>query len=295
MAFFDKFFSSDDLSGAKTNRDKPGTTKRKTPMRRLTILVEEEKKESGGKEKSFSEEVKHGKRTSGVSRDTVSRLKILAEKIRHRVHYIDKNDFAKKAVSSKDKVYDFDLRRDLAYFLANERLFAEDNFEIDEKENAQYFQKFEMLLADAASDERISYVVYGEQTYVTGKDEYSGTQESKPSEVIKQTETTQKSEKNKKLIRENVSESGVVKFPEELIAIFKKKAALFAKNLKEESRQEVGDMVTQEEYEILTKIFTKRFLREMVAEKERIEKKKLFSNKHKREEFVRLISDYIFK
>ncbi len=296
MAFFNKIFSK---SISSENKNRAGANsksiKKTNPMRKLTVVVEEEKIDSDEKKKAPQKSEVGKRQMSAAGRDSVSRLKNLAENIRHRVHYIDKNDFAKKAVSSKDKVYDFDLRRDLAYFLANERLSAEDDFEIDEEKSKDYFQRFEMLVTDAAGDEKINYVVYGERTYVTGKDQYVGHQIKEPTKKIRNRQT-QKEEGDmaEKFEQENFRKK-TVEFPEELARVFRKKATVFVGNLKEESQQEVGDMITGEERAILIKIFTKRFLREMVAEKEKAAKKKLFQSKRSLEDFVGFVSDSLFE
>lgn len=107
--------------------------------------------------------------TQPVEKKSILNLKTLAEQIRHRVHYIDKNDFAKKAVSSKDKVYDFDLRRDLACFLENGQLCLVENEKVLNREIQREFTRFENLVERATINAEITYLVYGDKTYVEGK------------------------------------------------------------------------------------------------------------------------------
>ncbi len=208
--------------------------------------------------------------------DGLMRLKNLAEQIRNRVHYIDKNDFARKAVSSKDKVYDFDLRRDLAYFLANNQFLTEVEAGVKIAKTAADFQKFETLILQAADNENIGYVVYGERTYIVDIVEIETQNGPRAATQQRQLKTG-------------------AEFPMELLKDFKKTAIVFAENLKKESQEEVTDIITQEEQTALIRIFTKRFLREVISEKENLLQAKIFQNKNEREKFVEFVCESIFK
>ncbi|MEI7621130.1 MAG: hypothetical protein WCJ51_01190 [Candidatus Moraniibacteriota bacterium] len=96
-------------------------------------------------------------------------LKKMVSDIRHRVHYVDKNDFAKKAVSVKDKVYDFDLRKDLACFLEKGEICTVENAQVLSREIESEFERFENLVEQAIVNAEIAYLVYGDKTYVEGK------------------------------------------------------------------------------------------------------------------------------
>lgn len=96
-------------------------------------------------------------------------LQKMVQDIRPRVHYVDKNDFAKKAVSMKDKVYDFDLRKDLACFLESGQLCLVENETVLDREIESEFANFENLVEQAILNAEIAYLVYGDKTYVEGK------------------------------------------------------------------------------------------------------------------------------
>ncbi len=243
--------------------------------------------------------------------DGLMRLKNLAEKIRNRVHYIDKNDFAKKAVSSKDKVYDFDLRKDLAYFLANNQFLTEVEAGVKIEKTAADFQKFETLILQAAGNEKIGYVVYGERTYIVDIVELETQSVERAAQDAKlKTQNVQRVKQVAESVAQNVQQEkqdrksnlDVVKvqpkkrvdFPLGLVNDFKRNASVFAENLKKESQEEVTDIITQEEQAALIRIFTKRFLREVISEKESLSRTKIFQSKSEKEKFVEFICDSIF-
>lgn len=240
---------------------------------------------------------KSAKETQPAEKKSILNLKTLAEQIRHRVHYIDKNDFAKKAVSSKDKVYDYDLRRDLAYFLANERFSAGASVETEGEDDQNYFQTFEMLITKAANNEKIGYVVYGEKTYVVEHEAMRDTKHGTRSmgKGIKNTKPEIQNTKHKTQSVEPASEEEVAGLPKRIVEIFRKSGVEFVENLKKESQADSVGLITDEERIALLKIFTKRFLREMIAEKKQTLQKKMAFDVKRSEELVEFVCDFIFK
>jgi hypothetical protein len=284
MPFLDKIFSSTDSEEIRILKNgNIGTKKNGVPMRRLSVLVED------GEGKQISEETenensKDKKRKGKIfekekeAASSISELKKFAEQIRHRVHYIDKNDFAKKAVSIKDKVYDSDLRRDLAYFLANGEF-------PDEEKNGNYFKDFEALIMAAVGNEKINYVVYGEKTYVVAREM-----------DIKKVMPRGKAEKlfltQKKAER---VEKKFAEFSMEMLEVFRRNATVFAKDLSGEAQLASMGMITEEEKKTLIRIFTKRFLREMILEKKDVLKQRMSFDLERSEDFIEFICESIFK
>ncbi|MEI8344140.1 MAG: hypothetical protein WCF93_04285 [Candidatus Moraniibacteriota bacterium] len=288
MAFFSKIFSGTNGSTNSFSDNKNLlTAKKSTPMRKLAVVVEDEEVLKTEKEKNdqkkkiiVQEEQTKSKKKQRAADDPLLKLKALAEKIRNRVHYIDKNDFAKRAVSSKDKVYDFDLRKDLAYFLANDEFLTEVEVGIKTEKTADDFQRFETLIANATKDEEIGYVVYGDKTYVIGKEVEKEEQSKKPGK-----NQTAKVEKEKTVAGLSL----------QIVGVFSKSATDFMENLKKEAAGDADVMITQSEKNILIRIFTKRFLRELIAEKETEMKEKMAFKSENSEELVEFVCSSIFK
>lgn len=203
----------------------------------------------------------------------ISDLMTLVAKVRNHVHYIDKGDFANKSVSNKDKVYDRDFRKDLAYFLANGELSYDKDSE--DRGYDEVFQRFEKLVKDAY-DGSAEYVVYGDRTYVT-KTASDGSVEM----VGKENRGKKKHERPIAGLSENVVE------------IFRKNAAEFVENLKNDGEIESVAKITQAERDTLLKIYTKRFLRERIAEKESVMKEKMNFIPEESEELVEAICDLV--
>lgn len=316
MAFLNKFFTG-------TAKDEAETLSEETikvrvasrPMRKLNITID------GNEETQKITEVRQNEE-KGIQKNTKNnsllKLKNLAEQIRHRVHYIDKNDFAKKAVSNKDKVYDYDLRKDLAYFLANEKLFVSDELEAMGGRAEADLIIFEELIRRAIGDERIGYVVYGERTYVI---EYEAMRDTKhgPASTRREDNTLmrggtrnvqQKAENkeqgtmNKKKEMQNTKHKtqSVEQEAEERVAglsmadveIFRKSGVEFLENLRRESKDDSIGLITEGERNTLLKIFTKRFLREIIIEKENFLKTKRSFELKRTEELVEFICNSIF-
>lgn len=312
MAFFNKIFTgTDNVTADFSSGGNHTVVKKSVPMRRLPITVEDEEmkkterrtadQEKGmmstkmsdiknpqkgiGQTRELEEEKENETNKTernGEDEEAFLRLKSLAEQIRNRVHYIDKNDFARRAVSSKDKVYDFDLRRDLAYFLANDEFSEEIEEGIRREKKEDAFREFEKLILQAAGNEEIGYVVYGERTYLIGK------MDEKRVELER---TKERSRKVEKL----ADEKKINDFSGELMDAFSKNAIKFVDNLKKESETEVPDLITQEDHAVLIKIFTKRFIREMILEKEAAMKKKMFQSRSESERLVETVFATVFK
>jgi len=318
MVFLNKFFTGTAKDEAETlSEEKIKVRVASRPMRKLKIVFNGNEEEQGI-----------------TSNNSLLKLKELAEKIRHRVHYIDKNDFAKKAVSNKDKVYDYDLRKDLAYFLANERLFVSDEIEAVGGRAETDLNIFEELIRKAISDERVGYVVYGERTYIVERETQNvehgtrnmeqgmrdtkhvpastrredntlmrgGTrnvqqkaENSKQEAVNERKETQNTKQVENEQMKKQAEEEGVAGLSREDVEVFSKNAGDFLKGLERESENEVDTLITKEEQKILTRIFTKRFLREIILEKEAISKTKMFKDEYGKEKFVEFICESVFK
>ncbi len=296
MAFFNKIFAG--TNGAAndfSNSSKISSAIKSAPMRKLVVALEDDDEKQSSQSNTMdsvkkemnidkeasrkAEEVREmlGKKTN----DELLKLKNSAQQIRNRVHYIDKNDFAKRAVSSKDRVYDFDLRRDLAHFLANDEFLTEVDASVGGQKTVDDFRKFEMLIVDAISNEMLDYVVYGDRTYVIIE------------EIVRENEQPKKEEKQQK--EEPVKAETVAGLSAKNVEIFRKSAIEFVKNLEKESESEVGNTITSEEINTLTKIFTRRFLREMIAEKEAFMLEKMSFVPEEREALVGFVCNSIFK
>ena len=332
MAFLNNFFTGTTEKETETLSDEKIKVKiASRPMRKLTLAID------GGEEikNKTAETVAEVQNITGGS--SLLKLKDLAEKIRHRVHYIDKNDFAKKAVSNKDKVYDYDLRKDLAYFLANEKLFVSDEIEAMGGRAEADLTIFEELIRKAIGDERIGYVVYGEKTYIVEheaknmeqgiRDTKHGTgnmeqgirdakhgarsmeqgmqdtkhraqnvrqkTESKEQETVSNGKKMQNTEHETRSIEQE--EKKVAGLSREDVEIFRKSGVEFLENLKVESQADSIGLITEEERKTLLKIFTKRFLREIIIEKEHFLKTKRSFELKRSEELVEFICNSIFK
>jgi hypothetical protein len=310
MAFLNNFFTGTAKDEAETLSDEKIKVKiASRPMRKLKIAIDsgEEIKNKTAETAETVEEVQYTTASSSLLK-----LKDLAEKIRHRVHYIDKNDFAKKAVSNKDKVYDYDLRKDLAYFLANEKLFVSDELEAMGGRAEADLTIFEELIRRAIGDERIGYVVYGEKTYVMerktqnvereiqgAKREAQNVQQkaenSKQEAVNERKETQNTKQMENKQLKKQAEDEGVAGLSREDVEIFRKSGVEFLENLKMESQADSIGLITEEERNTLLKIFTKRFLREIIIEKENFLKTKRSFELKRSEELVEFICNSIFK
>ncbi len=305
MAFLNNFFTGTAEKETETLSDEKIKVKiASRPMRKLTLAVDGGE-EIKNKTVETAEEVQDI--TGGSS---LLKLKELAEKIRHRVHYIDKNDFAKKAVSNKDKVYDYDLRKDLAYFLANEKLFVSDEIEAMGGRAEADLTIFEELIRKAIGDERVGYVVYGEKTYIVEheamRDTKHGTRNMEQGirdtkhgtrnmeQEMRNTENGTQNTKHETRSMEQ-EEKKVAGLSREDVEIFRKSGVEFLENLKVESQADSIGLITEEERKTLLKIFTKRFLREIIIEKEYFLKTKRSFELKRSEELVEFICNSIFK
>jgi len=281
MPFLDKIFPATDSDDDRTLKSgNIQIRKSNAPMRKLSIMIEDEggAQTSEKAEKKVFKQEKNKKETVGREKSvagSISKLKAFAEQIRHRVHYIDKNDFAKKSISIRDKVYDSDLRRDLAYFLAN------GEFPVAKKDG-DFFKGFEMVVMDAIGNEKISYVVYGEKTYVV---EHEVLNTEHKMRDIKQ--------KEKKVKKQDVKKK-VAGLSMEDVKVFEKSGIKFLENLRRESQADSVGLITDEERNTLLEIFTKRFLREIIFEKKNFLKAERSFEFKRSEELVEFICNSIF-
>ncbi len=310
MAFFSKIFSTaSPVTGKFSTSGSSKTVKKIVPMRKLAVRHVDEKEANPITERSQSKTAQEHRKTEVLKvteltqkkteetqndrvavkkesninpNDPLLKLKSSAEQIRHRVHYIDKNDFAKRAISSKDKVYDFDLRKDLAYFLANDEFLMEVEEGISVDKNEEDFQKFERLILKAADNKTIDYVVYGERTYIIEM----ASEENVP---------TQRTARNPKQAENSAVSNKVAGLSMEVVEVFRKNAAEFVENLKKEAQAEADNLITPAEQNVLLKIFTKKFLREMIAEKEKVMKEKMSFDCQRSEDLVEFVCEAIFK
>ena len=325
MAFFSKIFpTASPAMGKFSAGGNLKVVKKNVPMRKLAIVNEDKITEK--KQTQKKTEPEHGKtevekateptqkKTEGSQDENMTtkkesvvdpgdpllKLKNLAEQIRHRVHYIDKNDFAKKSISSKDKVYDFDLRKDLAYFLANDEFLLEVETGIKVEKTEADFQKFETLIAQAIADEQVEYVVYGERTYIIETQNANVERKTWSVERVAQStkhgaqnaENEKQDRKNNLDITAPVQARTVAGLEMKNVEIFKKSAFEFVKNLEKES--EADSFLTAEETKILTKIFTRRFLREIISEKMVVMVEKMSFDSEKSEDLVEFVCEAIF-
>lgn len=279
MSFLDKIFPATDSDDDRTLKSgNIQIRKSKAPMRKLSITIEDE----GGLQSSEKVEKKVFKKEKNkiVRKEkslvgSISSLRAFAEQIRHRVHYIDKNDFAKKSISIRDKVYDSDLRRDLAYFLAN------GEFPVAKKDG-DFFKGFEMVVMDAIGNEKISYVVYGEKTYVV-EHEVLNT-EHKMRDIKQKEKKVKKQDVKKKVAGLSMGD----------VKVFEKSGIEFLENLRRESQADSVGLITDEERNTLLEIFTKRFLREIIFEKKNFLKVERSFDIKRSEELVEFICNSIF-
>ena len=157
---------------------------------------------------------------------------------------------------------------------------VEEGISVDK--NEEDFQKFERLILKAADNKTIDYVVYGERTYIIEM----ASEENVP---------TQRTARNPKQAENSAVSNKVAGLSMEVVEVFRKNAETFSENFKQELAPEVGKLITVEEANLLIRIFTKRFLREMISEKENDMREKMSFKSEHSQQLVDWVCNSIFK